>query len=318
MFDPLSFLQPLLLFAGTATLLSFSASLLGFLVAHLLPGQSLRLYGAKQGAWALVTGCTDGIGREFALQLAARGFGVLLVGRSETKLAAVAAEIESKSGGPVKYQVLDFSDPRPQDWTSLRNTLSDLSISVLVNNVGRSHAVPIPFTETSEEEIDSIISINVTNTVKLTQLVLPTLTRQKRSLILTMGSFAAEYPTPLLATYAGAKSFLKAWSKALGIELASKGVTVRLLNSYLVASKMSKIRNPSLTIPTPKDIVASTLSTIGRTDGEEFVFTPFWAHAFLHFLYQRIPETLLMNMNLKMHTRIRASALKKLEAKKAL
>ncbi|OLL22988.1 Very-long-chain 3-oxoacyl-CoA reductase [Neolecta irregularis DAH-3] len=145
-----------------------------------------------------------------------------------------------------------------------------------------------------------------------------------------MGSFAAEYPIPLLATYAGTKSFLKAWSKALGLELAPKGVTVRLLNSYLVvpisvsrkendpqASKMSKIRNSSLMVPTPNTIVTSIMSTIGRTDGEPFVFTPFWAHAFFHFLYQRLPETLLMNLNLKMHNRIKERAQKKVEAKKA-
>lgn len=66
---------------------------------YVLPGKSLSKFGAAkkgqpgQGAWALVTGATDGIGKEFAIQLAKRGFNVFLVSRTTSKLQAVQEEI---------------------------------------------------------------------------------------------------------------------------------------------------------------------------------------------------------------------------------
>ena len=59
--------------------------------------EQLNKFGAKKGAWAIVTGATDGIGKEFALQLGKAGFNVLLVARNQSLLTSVAGEIgESK------------------------------------------------------------------------------------------------------------------------------------------------------------------------------------------------------------------------------
>lgn len=59
---------------------------------------------------------------------------------------------------------------------------------------------------------------------------------RKRGLILSVGSFAALIPSPLLAVYSGSKAFLSTWSQALGSELEGTGVTVELLNAYFIVS----------------------------------------------------------------------------------
>lgn len=59
---------------------------------------------------------------------------------------------------------------------------------------------------------------------------------KKRGLILTVGSFAALIPSPLLAVYSGSKAFVSTWSQALGSELEGSGVVVELLNTYFVVS----------------------------------------------------------------------------------
>jgi len=59
----------------------------------LTPFFQLKSYGAKKGAWAVVTGATDGIGKEFAFQLAKAGFNVMLVARNKELLAQTAEEI---------------------------------------------------------------------------------------------------------------------------------------------------------------------------------------------------------------------------------
>ncbi|CAK5264335.1 unnamed protein product, partial [Mycena citricolor] len=63
------------------------------LQTFVLPGISLKTFGAKKGAWAVVTGASDGIGKEFATQLAGQGFNVLLVARNAAVLNTVAEEI---------------------------------------------------------------------------------------------------------------------------------------------------------------------------------------------------------------------------------
>jgi 17beta-estradiol 17-dehydrogenase / very-long-chain 3-oxoacyl-CoA reductase len=67
-----------------------------------------KKWGAGGANWAVVTGATDGIGREYALQLAKKGFSILIVGRSVDKLKEVTQEIAA-AGGKSEELVIDFS-----------------------------------------------------------------------------------------------------------------------------------------------------------------------------------------------------------------
>lgn len=92
-------------------------------------------------------------------------------------------------------------------------------------------------------------------TLKMTTLLLPSMIARKSGLVLTVGSFAALIPSPLLAVYSGSKSFVKTWSQALGSELKGTGVEVECLNTYFVVSKLSKISRSSWMIPQPSTYV---------------------------------------------------------------
>ena len=153
---------------------------------------------------------------------------------------------------------------------------------MLVNNVGKSHDLPVSFAETPEEEMKGIINVNVTATLRVTQTVLPHMLPHKRGLILNMGSFAGTFPTPLLATYSGSKAFLQSWSTALASELAQEGITVHFIVSYLVTSSMSKVRRSNWQVPTEKMFVKSALSKVGRTGGAigyPHTGAPYWSHS---------------------------------------
>ncbi|KKY24109.1 putative 3-ketoacyl-reductase [Phaeomoniella chlamydospora] len=296
--------------------LSFIRALLSIFV---LPGKSLRSFGPK-GSWALITGASDGIGKEYALQIARQGFNLLLVSRTTSKLHALANEITAaNSAVRVETVAMDFSKNDPQDYTRLTAALRGKDVSILINNVGQSHSIPVPFAETPAEERDAIITINCTGTLKVTQLVLPGMVERKRGLILTMGSFGGVFPTPLLATYSGSKAFLQQWSTALAGEVAQYGVTVHFVHSYLVTSAMSKVRRASALIPSPRSFVQTTLSKIGRTGGSQgyaYSGSPWWSHALMLYGAKNLTSLfgrLALKLNYDMHLGIRKAALRKAE-----
>ncbi|RKF83940.1 Very-long-chain 3-oxoacyl-CoA reductase [Golovinomyces cichoracearum] len=286
-----------------------------------LSGNNLRKYGPK-GTYAMVTGASDGLGKEYAIQLAQKGFSLILVSRTASKLETLSTEISQKyvgSGIQIKTMAMDFSENREEDYASLEALIEDLDIGILVNNVGQSHSIPVPFILTPQKEMMDIIGINVTATLRVTKIVAPGMARRKRGLILTMGSFGGLLPTPLLATYSGSKAFLQQWSTALGSELKSSNVDVQLVISYLVTTAMSKIRKTSLLIPNPRNFVRSVLSKIGRSGGAQnmaYTSTPFWGHGLMQWWLENtvgLGAAYVVEKNRQMHESIRKRALKKAE-----
>lgn len=217
---------------------------------------------------------------------------------------------------------MDFAANNDDDYAKLKALVDSLDVAVLINNVGRSHDIPVPFTQTPQDEMKDIITINCIGTLRVTQIVAPGMVQRKRGLILTMGSFGGLMPTPLLATYSGSKAFLQQWSTALGAELAPYGVTIELVQSYLVTSAMSKIRRPSWMVPNSKRFVRAVLSRIGRTGGAQgwgWTSTPYWTHAMMQWgiaTFAGLSSPIVVNVNKAMHEGIRKRALRKIEREK--
>lgn len=214
---------------------------------------------------------------------------------------------------------MDFAADSDADYARLKALVDSLDVAILINNVGKSHDIPVPFTQTAERELRDIITVNCTATLRVTQLVAAGMAQRRRGLILTMGSFGGLLPTPLLATYSGSKAFLQQWSTALGGELAPRGVTVELVQSYLVTSAMSKIKRPSMFVPTPKRFVKAVLGKIGRAGGAQgwaYTSTPFWSHAVMQWAlatFVGLNNEVVVERNKGMHEAIRKRALRKME-----
>jgi 17beta-estradiol 17-dehydrogenase / very-long-chain 3-oxoacyl-CoA reductase len=214
---------------------------------------------------------------------------------------------------------MDFSQNKDSDYAALRKLIDGLDVSILINNVGLSHSIPVPFVETPAQEMNDIIMINCMATLRVTKEVVPGMMSRKRGLVLTMASFGGFFPTPLLATYSGSKAFLQQWSTALGSELEPHGVTVQCVQSHLVTTAMSKIRKASVLVPNPRQFVQATLGKLGRSGGAQnvaFTCTPYWSHAVMQwflsrFLGERAP--LVVQINRGMHEDIRRRALRKAE-----
>lgn len=288
----------------------------------ILPSVDYSKYGAGKGKYCVVTGASDGIGKEFSLQMARRKFNLVLISRTLSKLEALQKEIQEKYGVDVKILSIDVSTDVSENYAAIREVCEGLPVTVLVNNVGQSHSVPVPFLDTDETELRNIITINNTFTLLITQIIAPIIVKTSssskcRGLILTMGSFGGLVPTPLLATYSGSKSFLQGWSSSLAGELKEKNVDVELIISYLVTSSMSKVRRTSMMIPNPKNFVASALKNVGRRCGAQeryCTITPYWSHALYHFIIEEtvgIYSKIVNSINYSSHKSIRIRALRK-------
>ena len=126
-------------------------------------------------------------------------------------------------------------------------------VLIVVNNVGASVEMPVPFAESDPEEIDNILQtvISYTSfretlrqadiiqnflwTIHLTRGLLPALiARKPKSLILTIGSLNGRIPPPLSAVYGGTKGGLQVWSRALAEEVQSQGVAVYMILAAFV------------------------------------------------------------------------------------
>ncbi|KAJ3018680.1 UNVERIFIED_CONTAM: hypothetical protein HDU68_011023 [Siphonaria sp. JEL0065] len=280
----------------------------------------LASLGASKGTWAIVTGSSDGIGKEFARQLAlSHGLKVLLVARNQTKLNLVNAEIKAaNSNATVKTHIIDFSSASDADYAKLRSVVAELDkdggVAALINNVATNHEIPVEFLDESTEAINAIVQVNILAQLKITRIVAPFLVANKKGLIVNVGSLSGLVPSGHLSVYSASKAFLRFWSDALAMELKPKKVHVEHLRAFFIVTGMSKIRKPTWTTPTPKAFVTAALRNLGKSIDS----TPYPSHALLMWVIENfLGESFWINQSNKMHIDIRKRALRKREREAA-
>ncbi|KAJ2691124.1 hypothetical protein IWW39_000184 [Coemansia spiralis] len=278
-------------------------------------GIKLERFGAGSGAWAVVTGCTDGLGREAALELARKKFNVVLISRSAPKLEAMAEEVRGL-GVEAKTLAVDFAETTAETWAAIGTLVSSVRVGVLVNNVGVSYDFPMYTEEVAEPTVDALVELNMRAMVKMTRAVLPQMKERGCGLILNSGSFAALLPSPFLSVYSGTKGFVKFFTQSLAAEVAGHGVVVEHLQTYFVCSRMSKTKKPNFLIPMPRPYMRNVLSKIGVAggSGEPYTSVPYFSHALLAFVAERLaPRQLAVDYNYNLLNGLRKRAIKKMQ-----
>ncbi|XP_062989281.1 very-long-chain 3-oxoacyl-CoA reductase-like [Elgaria multicarinata webbii] len=172
--------------------------------------------GLRLGAWAVVMGATDGIGKAYEEELARRGMKVVLISRSQEKLDQVASEIRERFKVETKTVTSDFGD-RVRIYQNIKASLEGLEIGILVNNVMVSYSYPEYFLEISDidKTIDNIVNINIISVCKMTQLVLPSMLERSKGVIVNVSSFAGLQPSPFLTLYLLTKAFVDFLSQCI-------------------------------------------------------------------------------------------------------
>ena len=177
--------------------------------------------------FALITGATSGIGKVFAQRYAARGYDLLITGRREEKIRAVAAGITSRYGVDVEVVIAELSNP--EDVTGLADRVRDTNnLYVLINNAGfgtgRSN-----FKDGALETHLDMIRCHIEATVDLTHAALPQMISRDEGTVINVSSVAAFLVFPTSSTYAPTKSYINAFTEVLHMELTGTGVRVQAL-----------------------------------------------------------------------------------------
>ncbi|XP_055643211.1 inactive hydroxysteroid dehydrogenase-like protein 1 [Toxorhynchites rutilus septentrionalis] len=191
----------------------------------------------KYGPWAVVTGSTAGIGKSYAERLAKKGFNIVLVSRSESKLISVAAEIEQKYAVETKWIAVDFTDG-PEIYDYLRERLNSFDIGVLVNNVGVLPSLS-SFDRNNESEILELVRVNILATTMLSRIVLPGMKARRRGAIVNIASGGGYFPIPYMSGYSASKSFVINFSLALNYELKGTGVECQVASPCITQTNLS-------------------------------------------------------------------------------
>jgi hypothetical protein len=173
---------------------------------------------------ALVTGASEGIGRELARVFASRGHDVVLVARRGALLEALADELSEKQRVRAFAIPCDLTKPDAPQRLFERTQQLELHVHTLVNNAGLMEFGA--FATTPLDRLTAMPALNACALVALTRLFLPPMLAARRGRILNLGSTGSFAPMPSLAVYAATKAFILSLSEALSEELLGSGVTV--------------------------------------------------------------------------------------------
>jgi short-subunit dehydrogenase len=175
---------------------------------------------------AVVTGATAGIGREFAEQLGARGYDLLLVARDRQRLAAAAESLVATHSVQAEAFPADLS--RDDDVTRLAERLAVSSrLALLVNNAGFGSRGRLA--EADGERQEAMLRLHVLAPMRLTSAALPLLLANRRGGVINVSSVAGFIYSAGNVNYCATKAYLTTFSEGLAAELHGTGVRAQVL-----------------------------------------------------------------------------------------
>jgi 3-oxoacyl-[acyl-carrier protein] reductase len=216
------------------------------------------------GRVALVTGASRGIGQAIARRLASQGARVVAAARAENA-RAVADDIV-RDGGQADAIALDVAERGSADAAVSGILERHGRIDILVNNAGIARDQLM--LRLKREDWDAVLATNLTGAFALTQAALKPMIRQRQGRIIAIGSVVGQSGNAGQANYAASKAGLIGFTKALALEVASRGITANVVAPGLVETDMTKAmaekarqqwesRIPLGRLGTPDDVAAA-------------------------------------------------------------
>jgi short-subunit dehydrogenase len=238
---------------------------------------------ARYGPWALVAGASEGLGAEFARQLAARGLNVLLLARRGELLEQLAAELRAASGVEVVTASVDLGAPDLA--ARLHELVAGREVGLGVYNAAFS--LIGPFLDQDLADKLRIVDVNCRGPLILAHELGTRMAARGRGGLVLMSSLAGTQGSPLVATYAASKAFNLVLAEGLWDELGARGVDV-------LACRAGATRTPNFVASKPRTagapvmevapVVREALAALGHAPS----LVPGWVNRMAAFFMGRI------------------------------
>jgi len=179
----------------------------------------------------VISGASSGLGRELARVAARDGTFLLLLGRSQSALDELAAEL-ARAGAQSAALAIDLLSPGATERIDRELAARGLYCDVLINSAG--FGVFGPAAATSRDEHLDLIDVNIRALTDLTLRFLPGMIARRRGGIINLGSITGYAAGPNMSTYYASKAYVNSFTAALSEETAGTGVTVTCLEPGVV------------------------------------------------------------------------------------
>jgi uncharacterized protein len=211
----------------------------------------------------VITGASGGIGEALAYQFAREKSAMLLVARSKDGLERVARGALAKGAAQVEILPLDLARVDAIDQLEARLVALGLYVETLVNNAG--YGIKGAFADMDEAAEIGMVELNIRALTALCRRFLPGMIARGKGGIVNLASTAAFAPGPLMAVYYASKSYVLSFSRALGNEVAGKGVTITAICPGVTATgfqERASLENARVTRLMPS-MTAEQVAAIG-------------------------------------------------------
>ncbi len=247
---------------------------------------------------ALVTGASAGIGAEYARQLAASGYDLVLTARRRERLDALAEQLRQGHGAVCHVIAADLADPTAP--ASLCRQLDDggLRVELLVNNAG--YAIPGVYHQTTWTDQARFLQVMVTAVAELSHRLLPGMRELGRGGIINVASLAGIVPGSSGHTlYAGVKAFMIKLSESLAMENQAHGLCIQACCPGFTYSEFHDVvgtrdmvsKMPRYLWMNAADVVRLSLAAFGRPGAPVMLVTG-RVNRFLAMLSRHLPYRL--------------------------
>lgn len=221
----------------------------------------------------IVTGASEGIGKEVAKKLAHEGAKVILAARSDEKIGELAHELHGSLAVHTDMQI-------PNDIRNLIDRTMEIHgrIDILINNAGQGMYGPVEHIDI--DKYKQIMNLNVYGPLLAMQLVIPHMREQGGGMILNVSSRVSKNYFPNLAAYASTKYALNALSLTARTELAPDKIIVSVMHPKMTATNFGKNamgerpslparpRTPGMEVDTPEQVADKVLELIHSEEPE--------------------------------------------------
>ena len=188
---------------------------------------------------ALITGATSGIGRATARLFAKNGIRLILCGRRQERLDALASELQNQT----EVFTLNFDVRNKVRVIEMISSLSEAFsyIDILINNAGNAHGMDT-IQDGSIDDWDAMLDINVKGLLYVSKAVIPNMIARKSGHIINIGSTAGKEVYPKGNVYCASKYAVDAINQGMRLDLNGMGIKVGAINPGLVETEFSEVR----------------------------------------------------------------------------